>query len=172
MISLGLSLSESFLVVGIDCMVLVNSSPFGSISLILACHAPSPFLGGLSQFIGFLIRSSNSHILLLRLMGMAPKNSTILLNTKVSLKGLSSASLSISHSLASALVFALASALASALALASTLASALASALALASASASVSASASALASVYTSALLNADVFWFCLYAPVWIASD
>ncbi|GJV89847.1 hypothetical protein Tco_1533785 [Tanacetum coccineum] len=30
-------------------------------------------------------------------MGMAPRNSTILLNTKVSLKGLSSASLEISH---------------------------------------------------------------------------
>ncbi|GKB68927.1 hypothetical protein Tco_0930339 [Tanacetum coccineum] len=82
MISLGLSLSEIFLVVGIDCRVLVNSSPSGSISLILACHAPSSFLGGLSQLIGFLIWSSDSHILLLRLMGMAPKNSTILLNTK------------------------------------------------------------------------------------------
>nr|GEU99991.1 hypothetical protein [Tanacetum cinerariifolium] len=44
MISLGLSFSESFLVAGIDCRVLVNSSPSGSINLILACHAPSPFL--------------------------------------------------------------------------------------------------------------------------------
>ncbi|GJY27754.1 hypothetical protein Tco_0403521 [Tanacetum coccineum] len=69
MISLGLSLSESFLVVGIDCRVLVNSSPSGSISLILACHVPSPFLGGLFQFIGLLIKSSDSHMLLLRFMG-------------------------------------------------------------------------------------------------------
>nr|GEV17590.1 hypothetical protein [Tanacetum cinerariifolium] len=40
---------ESFLVVGIDYKVLVNSSSSGSISLILACHAPSSFLGDLSQ---------------------------------------------------------------------------------------------------------------------------
>ncbi|GJZ32995.1 hypothetical protein Tco_0578431 [Tanacetum coccineum] len=70
MISLGLSLSESFLVVGIDCRVLVNSSPSGSISLILACHAPSPFLGGLFLFIGLLIKSFDSHMLLLRFMGV------------------------------------------------------------------------------------------------------
>ncbi|GJX26557.1 retrotransposon protein, putative, ty1-copia subclass [Tanacetum coccineum] len=49
MISLGLSLSKSFLEVEIDWRVLVNSSPSGSISLILACHAPSSFLGGLSR---------------------------------------------------------------------------------------------------------------------------
>ncbi|GJT06988.1 hypothetical protein Tco_0841450 [Tanacetum coccineum] len=35
---------------------------------------------------------------LLRFMGIAPKNSTILLNTRTSLKGLISASLAISHS--------------------------------------------------------------------------
>nr|GEV21672.1 hypothetical protein [Tanacetum cinerariifolium] len=45
MISLELSLSKSFLVVGINCRVLVNSSSSKSIILILACHAPSPSLG-------------------------------------------------------------------------------------------------------------------------------
>nr|GEZ35878.1 hypothetical protein [Tanacetum cinerariifolium] len=48
MISLGLYFLESFLVVRIDWRVLVNSSPSRSIILILACHAPSPFLGCLS----------------------------------------------------------------------------------------------------------------------------
>ncbi|GKD44182.1 hypothetical protein Tco_1268827 [Tanacetum coccineum] len=98
MISLGLSFSESFLDVGTDWRVLVNSSPSGSISLILACYAPSLFLGGLSQLIGFSIKSYDSHMFLLRFMGIAPKNSTILLNTGTSLKGLISASLAISHS--------------------------------------------------------------------------
>nr|GEY71008.1 hypothetical protein [Tanacetum cinerariifolium] len=83
---------------GIDCRVLVNSSPCRSISLILACPAPSSFLGGLSHLIGFLIKSSDSHMLLLRFMGMALNNSAILLNTRTSLKGLLSASLAIFHS--------------------------------------------------------------------------
>ncbi|GJV30629.1 hypothetical protein Tco_1387077, partial [Tanacetum coccineum] len=65
MISLGLSFSESFLDVGTDWRVLVNSSPSGSISLILACYAPSLFLGGLSQLIGFSIESYDSHMFLL-----------------------------------------------------------------------------------------------------------
>ncbi|GJX44209.1 hypothetical protein Tco_0260885 [Tanacetum coccineum] len=58
MISLGISISKSFLVVGIDCKVLVNSSPSGSIIIILACHAPSPFshrlgaMGSMSSFVG------------------------------------------------------------------------------------------------------------------------
>ncbi|GKA61104.1 uncharacterized mitochondrial protein-like protein [Tanacetum coccineum] len=98
MISLGLSLSKSFLEVGTDWRVLVNSSSSGSISLILACYAPFPFLGGLSQLIGFYIKPSDSHMFLLRFMGLAPKNSTILLNTSTSLKGLISASLAIFHS--------------------------------------------------------------------------
>nr|GFA79321.1 hypothetical protein [Tanacetum cinerariifolium] len=53
---------------------------------------------GLSQLIRFLIKSSDSHIFLLRFMGIAHKNSTILLNTRTSLKGFISASLVISHS--------------------------------------------------------------------------
>ncbi|GJS98282.1 putative reverse transcriptase domain-containing protein [Tanacetum coccineum] len=61
MISLGLSLSDSFLEVGTNWRVLVNSSAS-------------------------------------RFMGIAPKNSTILLNTKTSLNGLILASLAISHS--------------------------------------------------------------------------
>nr|GEV41427.1 putative reverse transcriptase domain-containing protein [Tanacetum cinerariifolium] len=77
-------LEESFLVVEIDCRVL-NSSQSGPINRILAYYAPSSFLGGLSQLIGFSIKLSNSHMLFLRLMGIAPRNSTILLNTKVAM---------------------------------------------------------------------------------------
>nr|GEX93616.1 hypothetical protein [Tanacetum cinerariifolium] len=97
MISLGF-FWESFLVVGIDCNVLVNSSPSGSIILILACHALSQSLGGLSQLIRFSINSFDSHMFPLRFIGKAPRNSTIRLNTRTSLKGLISASLAISHS--------------------------------------------------------------------------
>nr|GEU61338.1 hypothetical protein [Tanacetum cinerariifolium] len=49
MISLGSSFSESYLEVGTDWRVVMNSSPSMSNSIILACHAPSLFLGGLSQ---------------------------------------------------------------------------------------------------------------------------